>query len=182
MNQVPENPEEKNRSSFLSVRFLTQAAIIAGVYAALTVALAPISYGPMQARVSEALTVLPFFTPAAIPGLFVGCLISNTVSFMGLPDVIFGSAATLVSALMTRWIARVVPRERVALRAALLPLPPVLVNALVIGVMLVFFADMPFAAAALGVGLGEFGSCYCIGLPLYFALDALERRKVFTLQ
>ena len=73
--------------------FLAQSAMIAAIYVVLTVILAPFSYGEVQVRVSEALTILPVFTPAAIPGLFVGCLISNILGGCILPDIIFGSIA-----------------------------------------------------------------------------------------
>lgn len=81
--------------------FLAQSAMIAAIYVVLTVILAPFSYGEVQVRVSEALTILPVFTPAAIPGLFVGCLISNILGGCILPDIIFGSIATLLGACFT---------------------------------------------------------------------------------
>ena len=80
-----------------NTKFLIQAAVIAAVYATLTIILMPFSYGVMQVRVSEALTILPFFTPAAIPGLFVGCIISNMVGPYGLMDMVIGSGATLIA-------------------------------------------------------------------------------------
>ncbi|MDR1796552.1 MAG: QueT transporter family protein [Clostridiales Family XIII bacterium] len=175
MNQVPENPEEKNRSSFLSVRFLTQAAIIAGVYAALTVALAPISYGPMQARVSEALTVLPFFTPAAVPGLFVGCLLANMISPYGTADLVLGSLATLLAALCS---------YKLRSRPALVPLPPVVFNGLIIGGMLCFVYDvqpvpdstaLSFLVDAAWVAIGEAVTCYVLGLILLHVLKRHSR-------
>ncbi|MDR1954167.1 MAG: QueT transporter family protein, partial [Clostridiales Family XIII bacterium] len=120
------NTEKKK---VFSVRFWVQAAVIGGVYAALTVVLAPISYGPMQARVSEALTVLPYFTPAAVPGLFIGCLAANIISPYGVPDMIFGSLASLLSAFLSYKLRN---------RPWLVPLPPVLVNGIIIGAMLYF--------------------------------------------
>ena len=90
-------------SSKNNVQFMTESAMIAAIYTVLTLVLAPISYGPVQFRVSEALCVLPYFTSAGIPGLFLGCLISNGVGMaMGttiLPDVVFGSLATLIGAI-----------------------------------------------------------------------------------
>ena len=88
----------KNRS----IRFISQAAIIAAMYAALTLSLYGMSYGQIQLRVAEALTILPYFTPAAIPGLFAGCIISNALGPNGLIDVIVGSLATLAAAIL--WI------------------------------------------------------------------------------
>jgi len=142
----------------------------------------PISFGPQQFRVSEALTILPAFTPAAIPGLFAGCLVANTMSPMGVPDLVFGSLATLAAAWLTRLAAlRLDPARRPVARAALVPLPPVAVNALVIGAMLAWFYEMPFPVAAADVGLGQLGACYCIGVPLYLLLCSLEKRKALGL-
>ena len=84
-----------------SVTFLTQAAMIAAIYVVLTMIFAPFSFGEVQVRVAEALTILPIFTPAAIPGLFVGCLIGNITGGAVLPDIIFGSIATLIGAVGT---------------------------------------------------------------------------------
>ena len=80
-----------------NVTFLTQAAMIAAIYVVLTYVFAPFSFGEVQIRISEALTILPLFTPAAIPGLFVGCLVGNILGGAILPDIIFGSIATPVS-------------------------------------------------------------------------------------
>jgi uncharacterized membrane protein len=154
---------------------ITHAALIAAVYAALTIWLAPLSFGPQQIRVAEALAILPAFTPAAVPGLFVGCVISNTVSFMGLPDLIFGSLATLVSALATRATASAIKGRGAALHAVLLPLPAVAVNAVVIGAMISILMSVPFPAAALGVLTGQALSCYGLGVPLYMLLRSFSR-------
>ena len=84
-----------------NVTFLTQAAMIAAIYVVLTYVFAPFSFGEVQVRIAEALTILPAFTPAAIPGLFVGCLIGNTLGGAILPDIICGSLATLIGAFFT---------------------------------------------------------------------------------
>ena len=89
-----------------NIRTLTTAAIIAAAYAALTLLLAPISYGAVQVRVSEALTVLPFFTPAAVPGLFVGCLVANLIAGVNPVDFVVGSGATLLAALLSYLLGR----------------------------------------------------------------------------
>ena len=83
------------------VTFLTQAAMIAAIYVVLTVVFAPFGFGEVQVRVAESLTILPFFTPAAIPGLFIGCLIGNILGGAIIPDIIFGSLATLIAACFT---------------------------------------------------------------------------------
>lgn len=143
----------------MKTKYIVQAAIIASVYAALTIALAPISYGVMQVRISEALTVLPFFTPAAIPGLFVGCLISNILGPYGFVDMIFGSTATLLGAIGSYMLRN---------KPALVPLPPVIFNGIVIGPMLyyVYSVPVPLVGCILWVMLGELIACYGIGYPL----------------
>ena len=83
------------------IMFIVRAALIAALYAALTLALYPISYGPVQFRVSEALTLLPVFMPEAIPGLFVGCLLANLIGSATIWDIVFGSLATLIAAVLT---------------------------------------------------------------------------------
>jgi uncharacterized membrane protein len=155
-----------------ALRFWLQAAAIGGIYAALTIALAPISYGPLQVRVSESLTILPYFTPAAVPGLFIGCLISNAVMSPYPLDFIIGSGATLTAALLS-YALRKVPW--------LVPLPPVAINGAAIGAMLYYMYGVPPSLwADMGyVALGEGIACYAIGLPI---LKYLERhRRIFEL-
>ena len=143
--------------------FLAQSAMIAAIYVVLTVILAPFSYGEVQVRVSEALTILPVFTPAAIPGLFVGCLISNILGGCILPDIIFGTLATLLGAVFTRllrknkWIA---------------PVPPILANALIIPPVLYFaYGVKPIWFSLVTVTAGEIISCGVLGMLLLFALQ-----------
>lgn len=159
-----------------SVRFLTQAAVIAALYAVLTIAVSLIpalntlSFGPFQVRISEALTILPAFTPAAIPGLFVGCLASNLVgmatSGVTLLDVICGSLASLVAA----WIS-----YRVRKYPWLVPLAPVVVNAFVVAAVLKATLDLPYWLMVGTVGGGQVIACYGLGMLLYYAL----KRKPF---
>ena len=155
-----------------SVRNMAFAAVIAAVYAVLTVALPIPQYGAVQIRFAEALTVLPFFFPAATPGLFVGCIIANLFSPFPL-DILFGSLATLLACLWTRRM----PNRWLA------PLPPVLCNAVIVGFEIAW-ATTGFTSAfwpafglnALTVGLGELLACYGLGLPL---LGAITRRPIF---
>lgn len=99
----------------MSVKFITQAAVIAAIYVVLVVIFNYISFGPVQFRIAEALTILPYFTPAAIPGLFVGCIIANILGGAIVWDVVFGSIATLIGAIGTyllrkhKWLAPVPP-------------------------------------------------------------------------
>ncbi|WP_330671487.1 QueT transporter family protein [Anaeromicrobium sp.] len=145
-------------------RFLVHGAIIGAIYVVLTIIFAPISYGPMQVRVSEALTVLPFFTPAAIPGLFVGCVIANVYGGGGMVDIVFGSLATLFAAFASYKMPKKI----------LVPLPPVLINAVAIGLILNYLSNLPFFASALWVGLGQMVACYGLGYPLMMILEKYE--------
>jgi len=151
-----------------TVRFMAEAGIIAALYFALTMAVAPISYGQLQMRVSEALCVLPFFTPAAVPGLFIGCLLANIFSFLGIFDIVFGSLATLIAALITYYIKN----------KWLLPFPSVVVNAFVVGALLYYLAELPFWISVLYVGIGQAIACYVLGMPLFFILNQ-HKHKLF---
>jgi len=155
-----------------NTKFLIQAAIIAAVYAVLTIVLMPFSYGVMQVRVSEALTVLPFFTPAAIPGLFGGCLVSNMLGPYGLMDMVFGSGATLIAAVCSYCLRK---------RPLLVPLPPVVANGVIIGSMLYFAYEvsLPLYACMLWVAAGELIACYGLGYPLLRMLQ--KYKKIFEL-
>lgn len=144
-----------------NVKFTVQAGLIAAIYAVLTLAFAPLSYGQIQVRIAEALTILPFFTPAAIPGLFIGCVVANFGSQLGLIDIVFGSLATLVAAVMAYMLRK---------HQYLVPLPSVVVNAVVVGILLNVTLGLPLVASMLWVGLGQTIACYGLGLPLLIAL------------
>ena len=149
----------------LSIRSLCLAAIIAALYAALTLGFQAISYGPVQFRVSEALTLLPAVLPEAVPGLAVGCLISNLFNPMGATvyDVVFGTLATLLSAILTRRI-----RGSIWLRA----LPPVVCNAVIIGLVLTYAYGVDLLwMNMLSVGAGQAVVCYALGVPLVRVLE-----------
>lgn len=152
----------------MSSKHLTQAAVIAALYAALTYLLAPISYGLMQVRVAEALCVLPWFTPAAVPGLFVGCILANLLGGFGIYDIVFGSLATLLAALLTYFL-----RKRSRWWA---PLPAVLCNALIVGAELAFIfqVEQSFPVCALYVGAGQLIACYGLGIPLSYGLQRIN--------
>ena len=149
---------------------IAQAAIIAAAYAALTIAIMPLSYGVMQFRVSEALTILPMFSAAAIPGLFVGCLVANLLSPVGLIDVVIGSLATLIAAVCT---------YKLRDHKFLTPLPPVIANAFMVGGELYYVYGVKFSliACILWVGLGEALACYGLGYPLSRILN--KHRGIF---
>lgn len=148
-----------------NLRFLCRGALVAALYVVLTwlCALAGLDKGVIQLRLSEALCVLPAFTGAAVPGLFVGCLLANLLTGSALPDVVFGSLATLIGALGAYLLRR---------RKWLVPLPTVLANALIIPFVLRFAygAEGTIPYFMLTVGAGEVISAYICGMLLYAAL------------
>lgn len=154
------------------VLFLVQAAMIAAIYVVLTFLFAPFSFGEIQVRISEALTILPIFTPAAVPGLFAGCLIGNFAGGALLPDVIFGSLATLLGALFT-WLLR----ERNVLLA---PVPPIVANVLIVPFVLRYAYGilLPIPFMMLTVGIGEVISCGALGLLLARIIEKY-RKHIF---
>jgi uncharacterized membrane protein len=154
------------------IRILTTSAIIAALYVVVTVVLGFSSYGPVQIRFSEAMTVLPYFTPVAVPALFVGCLIANIFGGNGIWDITIGSIATLISAYITYKISFNKPKRKL-----LAPLPPVIVNAVIVGPMLSILYDMPMLVAIGSVAAGELIACYVLGYPLMLII---ERNKVFS--
>ena len=150
-------------------KLIVHAGLIAGIYAAITILIAPFAYMQVQVRLSEALTVLPFFTPAAIPGLFIGCLVANIYGGLGLIDIVFGSLATLTAASLSYVLRK---------NKFLVPLPPVLINAVVVGYILNIAFSLPLIPSMLWVGLGQFISCYLVGLPLLIGLEKYKD-KIF---
>ncbi len=150
------------------VQFMTQAAMIAAIYVVLCVVFQPISYGPIQTRIAEALTVLPFFTPAAIPGLFVGCLIANVLGGGIILDVIAGSVATLIAAFATYAL-----RNKSKYLASV---PPVAANALIIPWVLKYGYGEPLSIPFMmgTVGLGEILTASIIGTILLLVLERYQ--------
>ena len=148
-----------------NLRFLCRGALVAALYVVLTwlCALVGLDKGVIQMRLSEALCVLPAFTGAAVPGLFVGCLLANLLTGSALPDVVFGSLATLIGALGAYLLRR---------RKWLVPLPTVLANMLIIPFVLRFAygAEGTIPYFMLTVGAGEVISAYICGMLLYAAL------------
>ena len=151
------------------VLFMSQAAMIAAIYVVLCIAFAPISYGAIQARVAEALTILPYFTPAAIPGLFIGCLIANLIGGSIMLDVVCGSIATLIGAVGT-WMLRRKSRF-------LAPIPPILANTLIVPFVLRYGYGEPLPIPFLmgTVGIGEIAACGVMGLILLAVLEKYRR-------
>lgn len=149
--------------------FLTQAAVIAALYLALFLPFQPIAFGPVQFRISEMLCVLPFFTAAGIPGVTIGCLLANFIGGAPLPDIVFGTLATLIGAVGTWWIGKTgIPHGK---RLALLP--PILSNALIIPFVLKYAYGVPDLVPfmMLTVGLGEVLAVGVLGSVLMGVLE-----------
>ncbi len=145
------------------VVFLTQAALIAAVYVVLCVVFAPISYGEVQVRVAEALVILPFFTPAAIPGLFVGCFLSNLIGGSIILDVVCGSLATLLGAVGSYYLRK---------SKILVLLPPIVANSLIVPFVLRYGygVPLPIPFMMLTEGIGEVIAVAGLGSALLHVL------------
>lgn len=152
------------KDSKRSVKYITQGAVIAAIYVVLVFVFNYWSFGPIQFRVAEALTILPYFTPAAIPGLFVGCLIANITGGAIIWDIVFGSLATLVGAIGTyllrknKWLA---------------PIPPILANTIVVPFVLKYaYGNDGMLIYFMGtIGIGEIIVCGVLGMILLFTLN-----------
>ena len=147
--------------------FIVRSAVIAALYAALTLALYPISFGAVQFRVSEALTLLPMVMPEAIPGLFVGCLVSNLIGSATPWDIIFGSLATLIAAILTYATRR---------NKILAAFWPVLCNTVIVGLVLALTLDLPVFLTMGEVGLGELAVVYTVGMAMLAALKRVPKK------
>lgn len=164
-----------------TVRFIVQAGVIAALYAALTLVLAPIGFGQIQFRAAEALTILPIYTPAAIPGLTVGCLLANGIGVaMGVSsmpmDILFGTLATLLASMCSYFVRNVRFRK--------IPLwsffPPVLWNGLIVGWELWWFLRLPFWISAFFVAAGELAVCAVLGGGLYALIIKTRLYRLFS--
>jgi uncharacterized membrane protein len=146
----------------LSTRIVSRIALVAALYVLLTVLppLNAIGYGPVQVRISEALTVLPFVVPWAPWSLYLGCILANLGSPFLVWDLTLGAAGTLAAALITRRMSK----------PLLAPLPPVLVNALVVSSYVAPLTGMPYPLTAAYIAAGEIVACYLLGYPLLLYL------------
>ena len=150
---------------------LTQGAIIAALYVALSLIFQPISYGEIQLRVAEALTILPLFSSAAVPGLFIGCVLANLLGGGVIMDVVLGSLATLLGAIGGRLLRS---------NRWLVPLPAILANTLIIPFVLKYGygLDLPIPLEMVYIFIGEVGGCFILGELLASALIP-HKNKLF---
>ena len=147
------------------IQQIAQGAVIAALYVVLTVVFAPISFGAMQVRFAEVLTVLPLFTPAAVPGLFVGCLLGNILGGAVIWDTLFGSLATLLGAVGAYLLRR---------NRWLVPIPTIVSNAVIVPFVLrcAYGLEIPIPLLAVYVAVGEIVSAYVLGQLLITLLQA----------
>ena len=150
----------------VKLNYIIRVAMIAAIYVVLNIIFAPISYGPIQVRIAEALVVLPFIDPSAIIGLFLGCILANVIGPLGMVDIIGGSLCTLVAAYLTYKVKN--PK--------LAPLPPVLINAFGVSIYLHLLFDLPYWITVLYIGIGEVIACYILGYPLLLLLIKNKKR------
>lgn len=149
----------------LTTKMMAQGAVIAAVYVVLTLAFAPISFGAIQFRISEALCILPYFTSAAIPGVSLGCLLANILGGAALPDIVFGTLATLIGAVISYRLRNV--------SKWLVCLPPILANTIIIPFVLKYAYGLPdlIPYMMLTVGVGEVLAVGVLGNLLMLALE-----------
>lgn len=161
------------------IKYIVTGAVIAAIYAGLTYLsnFFGLAYGPIQLRISEVLTILPLFTPAAIPGLTIGCFIANIGSF-NVADLLFGTSATLCAA----WLTYILRDKTVKGLPIFAFLPPVIINALVIGFEIAMFLPSNkgflygFLLSGIEVGIGQLIVCFCFGIPFYYLV---KKYKIF---
>ncbi len=165
------NKKNSNKSNFI-----VKAGLIGAIYAALTMSLPFLSYGSVQLRVSEALTILPLFYPEAVIGLFVGCLISNIIG-NGILDVIFGSLATLVSAILTYIVGKKIKNDK--LKFIIGGVFPVIINAIVIPFTYLIITELPslYWLNFLTVFIGQFLAVYLFGTLLYLSIKRIKSKS-----
>lgn len=147
-----------------TVQRLARTAIIAALYAAITLVLAPISYGAVQFRVSEIMVLLAFFDPFYIGGLTLGCFISNILGPNGIADIIFGTFATFISVYAISLTGKYINNNTKALVVA--SLWPTIFNGLIIGWMLNYLYQLPLVLSMGEVALGEFVVVTIVGVPI----------------
>lgn len=147
-----------------TVQRLVKTAIVAALYAVITIALAPISYGPIQFRVSEIMVLLAFFDPFYIAGLTIGCFIANILGPNGLMDIIFGTLATFISVYAISVTEKFVKNKKVSLVAA--SLWPTIFNGLIIGFMLNYIYEFPLVLSIGQGAFGEFVVVTIVGVPV----------------
>lgn len=144
-------------------------AVVAALYAVLTLALSPISFGPIQFRVSEVMTLLPLLGKGYIISLTIGCFLANLFGPVGIIDVIFGTLATLISAYLVYITGKSMKNKKMCVLIA--SLWPTIINAIIIGIILNVTLGFPLILSMLEVGFGQFVVITIVGVPLFKLLE-----------
>ena len=171
----------------MSVKELARQAVIAAVYIAVSLALMPISFGPIQCRVAESMMVLPFYNKKYSFGLITGCLITNMFSELGLADVVFGAAATALVCLVAVWLGKISALKRMNQKDArnkdfwrsgilYIPFAAAVINGVIIGALLYFILGLPYIPSAVSVAIGEYIAVFVgvLAMRLIFTHDRLS--------
>ncbi|MBE7057041.1 MAG: QueT transporter family protein [Ruminococcaceae bacterium] len=158
-----------------TINFTVTAAMIAAIYAVLTLAIAPISFGQIQLRISEAMIMFACITPAAIPGLTIGCVLSNLASPYGIIDIILGSTATLLAAAFAYSTRKI----QIKKLPWLSPLGAVIFNAFLVSlsIKIVSGSEVLYLLTTFQIGVGQVLACYGLGFPLWFILQKTNLMK-----
>ncbi|MDU3803936.1 QueT transporter family protein [Paraclostridium bifermentans] len=152
-----------------NIKKLVTTALVAAIYATLTLVLGAISYGPIQFRVAEIMVLLPFIKKDYIWGLTIGCFLANIIGPYGVPDIIFGTTATFLSVYAVYLTSKMMDGKKYALLVS--SIWPTVINAIIIGIMLNIFFGLPLMLSMAQVGFGQFVVITIIGVPLYKSLE-----------
>ncbi|MCR1874621.1 QueT transporter family protein [Paraclostridium bifermentans] len=152
-----------------NIKKLVTTALVAAIYATLTLVLGAISYGPIQFRVAEIMVLLPFIKKDYIWGLTIGCFLANIIGPYGVPDIIFGTTATFLSVYAVYMTSKMMYGKKYALLVS--SIWPTVINAIIIGIMLNIFFGLPLMLSMAQVGFGQFVVITIIGVPLYKSLE-----------
>ena len=152
-----------------NIKKLVTTALVAAIYATLTLVLGAISYGPIQFRVAEIMVLLPFIKKDYIWGLTIGCFLANIIGPYGVPDIIFGTTATFLSVYAVYMTSKMMDGKKYALLVS--SIWPTVINAIIIGIMLNIFFGLPLMLSMAQVGFGQFVVITIIGVPLYKSLE-----------
>lgn len=152
-----------------NIKKLVTTALVAAIYATLTLVLGAISYGPIQFRVAEIMVLLPFIKKDYIWGLTIGCFLANIIGPYGVPDIVFGTTATFLSVYAVYMTSKIMDGKKYALLVS--SIWPTVINAIIIGIMLNIFFGLPLMLSMAQVGFGQFVVITIIGVPLYKSLE-----------
>ena len=152
-----------------NIKKLVTTALVAAIYATLTLVLGAISYGPIQFRVAEIMVLLPFIKKDYIWGLTIGCFLANIIGPYGVPDIIFGTTATFLSVYAVYMTSKMMDGKKYALLVS--SIWPTVINAIIIGIMLNIFFGLPLMLSMAQVGFGQFVVITIIGVPMYKSLE-----------